>query len=114
MRRILVDYARSSRGASKRGGPTVKVSLDKAVIFSRERSADVLAVDESLTKLFALDPEQARITELRFFGGLTVEETAEVIGISPATVKREWRMAKAWLTREVRNTRTGEQEANSP
>ena len=113
MRRILVDYARSRR-SSKRGGAAVKVSLDKAVAVSRERSADVLAVDESLTKLFALDPEQARITELRFFGGLTVEETAEVIGISPATVKREWTMAKAWLIREVRNIRTGEHGANSP
>jgi RNA polymerase sigma-70 factor, ECF subfamily len=113
MRRILVDYARS-HGAPKKGGAAVKVSLDKAVVFSRERSADVLAVDESLTKLAALDSEQARITELRFFGGLTVEETAEVIGISPATVKREWTMAKAWLTRELRNIRTGEQGANAP
>ena len=113
MRRILVDYARS-HGTSKRGGAAAKVSLDKAVAFLGEPSTDVLAVDESLTKLAALDPEQARITELRFFGGLTVEETAEVIGISPATVKREWTMAKAWLTREVRNIRRGEHGANSP
>jgi RNA polymerase sigma-70 factor (ECF subfamily) len=113
MRRILVDYARS-HGTSKRGGAAVKVSLDKAVAFLGEPSTDVIAVDESLTKLAALDPEQARITELRFFGGLTVEETAEVIGISPATVKREWTMAKAWLTREVRNIRRGEHRANSP
>ena len=113
MRRILVDYARSHR-SSKRGGAAVKVSLDNAVVFSSERSADVLSVDESLTKLAALDPEQARITELRFFGGLTVAETAEVIGISPATVKREWTMAKAWLTREVRNIRIGEQATRVP
>ena len=107
MRRILVDYARS-HGASKRGGAAVKVSLDNAMLVSRERSAAALVVDESLTKLAVLDPEQARITELRFFGGLTVEETAEVIGISPATVKREWTMAKAWLTRDLR---TSEQAA---
>jgi RNA polymerase sigma-70 factor, ECF subfamily len=112
MRRILVDHARG-HGAPKRGGATVKVSLDDAVVFSREPSPDVLAVDESLTKLFALDPEQARITELRFFGGLTIEETAEVIGISVATVKREWTMAKAWLTRELRNARRVEQKEHS-
>jgi RNA polymerase sigma factor (TIGR02999 family) len=100
MRRILVDYARS-HGASKRGGAAVKVSLDKAIVFSRERSADLIAMDESLTKLAALDPEQARITELRFFGGLTVEETSEVMAISPAKVKREWTIAKAWLKREM-------------
>ena len=113
MRRILVDYARR-HGASKRGGATVKVSLDKVVVFSSERSSEVLAVDESLTKLAALDSEQARITELRFFGGLTIDETAEVMGISPATVKREWTMAKAWLTREVRNIRNGERATRVP
>jgi RNA polymerase sigma-70 factor, ECF subfamily len=100
MRRILVDYARGHK-ADKRGGAVAKVSLEQAIVFSRERSADLLALDEGLTRLAAFDPQQSRIIELRFFGGLTVTETAEVLDISPATVKRDWNMAKAWLTREL-------------
>lgn len=104
MRRILVDYARGHK-ADKRGGAIPKVSLEQAIVVSRERSADLLALDEALTRLAAFDPQQARIIELRFFGGLTVTETAEVLDISPATVKRDWNMAKSWLTRELRKER---------
>ena len=101
MRRILVDHARG-HDAVKRGGVVPKVSLEEAIVISQERSAELLALDEALTRLATLDQQQARIIELRFFGGLTVEETAQVLGISPATVKRDWNMAKAWLNREVR------------
>jgi RNA polymerase sigma factor (TIGR02999 family) len=101
MRRILVDHARS-HAAVKRGGAVPKVSLEEVAVVSEERGAELLALDEALTRLAALDPQQARIIELRFFGGLTVEEAAEVLSISPATLKRDWNMAKAWLTREVR------------
>jgi RNA polymerase sigma factor (TIGR02999 family) len=107
MRRILVDHARGHE-AVKRGGAVPKVSLEEAILSSRERSPELLALDEALTRLATLDPQQARIIELRFFGGLTVEETAEVLSISPATVKRDWNMAKAWLTREVRKEKSGE------
>lgn len=100
MRRILVDYARSHRSA-KRGGGAAKVSLENVMIVSSDNAGDVLAVDETLSRLAAIDPEQARIVELRVFGGLTVEEVAELLGISVATVKRDWAMAKAWLTRET-------------
>ena len=107
MRRILVDHARSHE-AVKRGGAVPRVSLDEAIVISKARSAELLALDEALTRLAALDPRQARIIELRFFGGLTVEETAQVLGISPATVKRDWNMAKAWLNREVRKEKRSE------
>lgn len=107
MRRVLVDYARSHK-ANKRGGAVPKVSLEEAVVVSKERSAELLALDEALTRLASIDPQQGRVIELRFFGGLTVEETAQVLGISPATVKRDWNMARAWLTREVRKERRGE------
>ena len=103
MRRILVSSARQ-RHAVKRGSGGPKMSIDEleeAVSLSSERDASLLALDEALGKLAELDPQQSRITELRYFGGLTVEETAEVLEISPATVKREWAMAKAWLHREV-------------
>jgi RNA polymerase sigma-70 factor, ECF subfamily len=100
MRRILVDYARSHQ-AAKRGGAVTKVSLDRAMMVSEASQGDLLALDEILSRLAALDPQRARIVELRVFGGLTVEETAEVLGISPATVKRDWSMAKAWLTAEL-------------
>jgi RNA polymerase sigma factor (TIGR02999 family) len=100
MRRILLDYARSHR-ASKRGGNMPHLSLEQALVVAPERAADFLALDESLTRLSSLDPQQGRIVELRFFGGLSVEETAELLGISPATVKRDWTMAKAWLKREL-------------
>ena len=100
MRRILVDHARTKKRA-KRGGSDVKVSLADATIPVQERDLDVVALDEALTRLAEIDEQQSRVVELRFFSGLTVEETAEVMGISPATVKRDWSMAKAWLHREL-------------
>jgi RNA polymerase sigma factor (TIGR02999 family) len=102
MRRILVDQARS-RQALKRGGAITWVALkDEAVAASNDPiAAEVLAVDQALERLAARDPDQARLVELRFFGGLTVEETAHVMQRSPRTVKREWRLAKAWLFREL-------------
>jgi RNA polymerase sigma factor (TIGR02999 family) len=103
MRRILVDHARA-HAASKRGGALRKVPLDDAILVGGAVDVDVLALDDALTRLAALDPQQSRIVELRFFGGLTMEETAEVMHISPATVGREWRMAKAWLAAEVGRT----------
>ena len=104
MRRLLVERARA-RGAAKRGGGNVQVTLDDALLADRGQAGpeaiDVIAVDTALTKLARLDPQQARIVELRFFGGLSVEETAEALDISPATVKRHWTIAKAWLAREI-------------
>lgn len=101
MRRILVDHARS-RHAQKRDGRGLLLSLDAALDTSDESQvAEILAIDEALDRLGEHDPEQQRIVELRFFAGLTVEETAEVLGRSPRTVKREWQMAKAWLFREL-------------
>lgn len=96
MRQILIDYARG-RGREKRGAGQQVVALEDAVVFSPERSSELLRIDESLKRLAKLDPRQGRIVELRFFGGLTVEETSQVLGISPKTVKREWAIAKAWL-----------------
>jgi RNA polymerase sigma-70 factor, ECF subfamily len=96
MRQILVNHALSHQ-AAKRGGTACKLSLDEAAASYKEPDVDLVALDEALTRLAALDPQQARIVELRFFGGLTIEETAEVLQISAATVKREWSMAKAWL-----------------
>jgi len=101
MRRILVDHARG-RGAAKRGGGMREVTWDRALVLSEERAPELLALDEVLSRLAAIDPQQARVVELRFFAGLSVEETAQTLGISPATVKREWSMAKAWLSREIR------------
>ena len=100
MRQILIERARA-RGASKRGGARHRITLDEGLLAGEDRSVDLLALDEALERLAALDPEQARLVELRFFGGLTVEETAEAMNISPATVKRHWTIAKAWLTREL-------------
>jgi RNA polymerase sigma factor (TIGR02999 family) len=102
MRHVLVDYARRHR-ASKRGGDYCRLSLDEARISSEKKDADLLALNEALNSLAAIDPEQSRVVELRVFGGLTVEETAEALGISPRTVKREWSMAKAWLHKQIRN-----------
>jgi len=97
MREILIEHARA-RGRQKRGGEyKTLIALDDAVSFSREKQLDVVALDESLAKLEALDARQARIVEMKFFGGMTVEEIAEVVGISPATVKREWSTAKLIL-----------------
>ena len=100
MRRLLVERARA-RGAEKRGGGRVQVTLDDALVAGPGAAVDLLAVDEALSALAALDARQARIVELRFFGGLTVEETAEATGVSPATVKRDWTLARAWLKREL-------------
>jgi RNA polymerase sigma factor (TIGR02999 family) len=102
MRRVLVDYARKHR-AAKRGGGLEKIQLDEAVLLLPERDVDLVALDEVLKDLEKLDPRQSQTVELRFFGGLTVEEVAEVLGISPRTVKREWRLARAWLRREIKN-----------
>lgn len=104
MRRVLLDYSRGHQ-AAKRGGDVNKVYLEEACLVSKTRPADVVAVDEALTKLAVLDPQQARLVELRFFGGLSIEETAGVLEISPATVKRNWSVAKAWLARELRRGR---------
>jgi RNA polymerase sigma factor (TIGR02999 family) len=101
MRRILVDHARA-RQADKRGASTTFVSLAAASDKPEERGrADVLAIDEALERLAAIDADQVRIVELRFFAGLTVDETAHALGRSPRTIKREWRLAKAWLFREL-------------
>lgn len=100
MRRILVDYARG-RNAAKRGGAGRRVALEEEAVTAAEPAVDLSAIDEALTRLGQLDPQQGRIVELRFFGGLTIQETADVIGVSPATVKREWTVAKAWLRREI-------------
>lgn len=104
MRRILVDHARTKKRA-KRGGSDIKVSLDDANVAAKGQDLDVVAVDEALTRLAKIDEQQSRVVELRFFSGLTVEETAEAMGISPATVKRDWSMAKAWLHRELSGDR---------
>jgi RNA polymerase sigma factor (TIGR02999 family) len=100
IRRILVDHARS-HAAAKRGGGVRPLTLEAERELSVMSELPVLALDEALARLNALDPQQARLVELRFFGGLSVEESAEVMGISTATVKREWRTAKAWLYREL-------------
>jgi len=96
MRRILVDHARA-RAASKRGGKAPRLSLTDAARIGTEPAIDVLEIDRALTRLAKLDPDHARIVELRFFSGLSVEETAHVLGRSPRTIDREWRLAKAWL-----------------
>ena len=100
MRRILVDYARRHH-AAKRGGAAIKVSLTDVVIAAKEGPEELVALDDALSRLAALDPRQGRIVELRLYGGLTVGETADVLGVSPATVKRDWTSARAWLHREI-------------
>ena len=100
MRRVLVERARA-RGAAKRGGDRVQVTLDDDLAAGPGAAVDFLAIDEALSSLAALDARQARVVELRFFGGLTVEETAEATGVSPATVKRDWTLARAWLKRKL-------------
>jgi RNA polymerase sigma factor (TIGR02999 family) len=108
MRRVLVDHARR-RAADKRGGGTISVEIgaaqgadgDGAALVAPEQAVDFEAVHEALKRLEALDPSQGRLVELRFFGGLTIDEAADVMGISPATVKREWAVARAWLQREL-------------
>jgi RNA polymerase sigma-70 factor, ECF subfamily len=102
MRHVLVDYARG-RKAAKRGGHYRRLSLDEAAISSEEKDADLLVLNEALDDLAAIDAQQSRVVELRVFAGLTVEDTAEALGISPRTVKREWSMAKAWLHQRIKN-----------
>ena len=101
MRRILVDYARTQQRI-RRGGRREKVSLDEVLLVAPDRSDELLAIHESLSRLEEMDSRQGRIVELRYFGGLTVDETAEVLGVSPKTVMREWNMAKAWLYGELK------------
>lgn len=105
MRRLLVERARA-RGASKRGGGQIQVTLDERLLADGgpEQNLDLLALDRALAALAKLDAQQARLVELRFFGGLSVEETADALSISPATVKRHWTIAKAWLLRELQRT----------
>jgi RNA polymerase sigma factor (TIGR02999 family) len=108
MRQILVDYARRHRSA-KRGDGLEKVTLtDVAAFLPGKNDIDLLALDEALEELARLDPQQTRVVELRFFGGLSIEETAEIMSISPATVKRDWATARAWLHREL--SRTGQEQ----
>ena len=103
MRRILIERARSRRSA-KRGSGGQRVSLDDAADVSNERAADLVALDEALTNLAAIDPRKAEIVELKYFGGLSIEETAGVLEVSTPTVERDWRMAKIWLHREISRT----------
>jgi RNA polymerase sigma factor (TIGR02999 family) len=105
MRRILVDHART-HAAAKRGGGVTPVTLIDAADASPPFALDVIALDEALTRLTAVYPEQGRLVELRFFGGLTIEETAEALGLSPATVKRQWAVARAWLLHDLRQEAT--------
>jgi RNA polymerase sigma factor (TIGR02999 family) len=100
MRRILITHAQS-RSYAKRGGGTLNVSLDEAAILSRARASELIALDEALTSLTAIDPRRSQVVELRFFGGLSNEEIAEVLKISTNTVTRDWNVAKAWLYREM-------------
>jgi len=106
MRQILVDYARS-HGAVKRGAE-LKVDFDAALVVCQQRSAELVALDEALNLLSCIDAQQERIVEMRFFGGLSVEEIGEVLGVSRSTVKREWNVAKAWLSRQIKRGGHGE------
>jgi RNA polymerase sigma-70 factor (ECF subfamily) len=106
MRRILVDYARSRRYA-KRGGGIRDLSLEEALIMSQERNEEVVALDEALERLAEFDPRKSKIVEFRFFAGLNIEETAEVLDVSPGTVMRDWTLAKAWLRREITAAESG-------
>ena len=101
MRRILVDYARS-KGYQKRGGGAVKVTFDEGLPVAAEPAMDLVALDDALKVLATMDERKSRVIELRFFGGLSVEETATVLAVSPETIMRDWKLAKAWLMRELR------------
>jgi RNA polymerase sigma factor (TIGR02999 family) len=102
MRHILVDHARN-RLAAKRGAGAPRLTLDPQIALPQKREVDLVALDDALNQLAALDPQQSRLVELRFFGGLSIEETSVVLGISQATVKRDWATARAWLRREMKN-----------
>jgi len=101
MRRILVDFARS-RGYQKRGGGAQKVSFDEGLVISNDRGHDLVALDDALLALAEVDSRKSQVIEMRFFGGLSVEETAEALHVSPDTVMRDWKLAKAWLLRELK------------
>ncbi len=103
MRRILVDYARA-RQAAKRGGEEIHVGLDEALDEAEAQSAELVALDDALSSLAQFDPRQSRIVELRYFGGLTIQEAAEVMGLSDSTIEREWNTARLWLRREMTNS----------
>jgi len=105
MRRILVDFARA-KGYQKRGGGAQKVSFDEALFVAREPGQDLVALDDALTALAAFDGRKAQVVEMRFFGGLSVEETAEALNVSVDTVMRDWKLAKAWLLRELKQSAT--------
>jgi RNA polymerase sigma factor (TIGR02999 family) len=107
IRRILVDHARS-RQYAKRGGSAEQIPLEEAILGTRARGIEVLALDHALVSLSKVDPRKARVVELRYFGGLTVEETAEFLEISPETVMRDWKLAKTWLFRELTAKRSSE------
>ena len=102
MRRILVDHARTKQ-RDKRGGPVRPLSLDEVVDVTKGRASDLVALDEALESLTGIDPRKGRVVEMRFFGGLSVEETAEVLEVSPQTVLRDWKLAKAWLYKELKS-----------
>jgi RNA polymerase sigma-70 factor, ECF subfamily len=104
MRRILVDHARARR-AQKRGGPATRVTFDEALVVTNEPREDFVALDDALEALAKFDERKSRAVELRFFGGMTVEETASVLKVSPETVMRDWQLAKVWLQREMRGDR---------
>lgn len=104
MRRILLNYARD-RHRAKRGGRAIQVSLSEAAIVSAEKSEELLALDEVLQKLAVFDERKSRVVELRYFGGLSIDETAEVLQVSPITVTRDWNLAKAWLAREMEDAK---------
>jgi RNA polymerase sigma factor (TIGR02999 family) len=108
MRRILVDFARA-RQKLKRGGPAQQVLLDEALIVTQARGTDLVALDDALRALSQLDPRQSKVVELRFFGGLTEEETAEVLGVTSRTVRSDWSMAKVWLLRELSKSGSGDE-----
>src|SRR5580658_6102792 len=115
MRRILTDFARA-RNYQKRGAGALQVSLDEGLMVTPEKDADIMALDAALTQFSALYPRQAQVVELRFFGGLEVEEIAEALKVSPVTVKRDWRFAKAWLLKSLSaesvSTESGGEEGN--
>jgi RNA polymerase sigma factor (TIGR02999 family) len=104
MRRILLNHARDQHRV-KRGGEAVQVSLSEVAMVSGEKSAELLALDEALQRLADFDPRKSQVVELRYFGGMSVEETAEVLRVSPVTVMRDWNLAKAWLARELEDAR---------
>jgi RNA polymerase sigma factor (TIGR02999 family) len=111
MRRVLVDHARSRDSAKRGGGEARKVSLDEAATLADERASEMIALDDALTSLAELDPRKSHIVEMRYFGGLEIEEAAKVIGASPATVKREWRSATAWLYHAISEGTSNEPRA---